>query len=60
MLTSGNRISMSLCPMLMNQMESKTETSSRIQLNENKDRLCIDFIENKALKLGMFQQNPLK
>ena len=31
MLTSGNRISMSLCPMLMNQMESKTETSSRIQ-----------------------------
>ena len=31
MLTSGNRISMNLSPMLMNQMESKTETSSEIQ-----------------------------
>ena len=59
-MTSGNRISMSLCPILMNQMESKTEIKFWIQWNNNKHWLCIYFIENKALKLQLFKKNTLK
>ena len=53
-LTLGDRISMSLYQILMNPIESKTKNLFWIQWSKNKYRLCINFIENKALKLRMF------
>ncbi len=58
--TSVDRISMSLYPILMNQMESKTKPQFWIQLNINKHWLYNDLIENKAFKLRLFWKTTLK